>query len=83
MRGRIRNPKPEGRKKAEARNPKRLLAHPETRHFRAQEQADYGAQRYIALVAARRQIVSDFGLRPSFGHRVSVFGFVRLMLPEM
>jgi hypothetical protein len=73
--GEIRRPKPETRKKAEIRNPKRTLAILGTMCFRDQRLAGNRAWGHPIPEAAGGLLVSAFGFRPSFGFRVSVFGF--------
>ncbi len=74
-----RNPKSEGRKKAEVRRPKARRAYPGSHHFREQMGARYGPQEHSVPVDARQ--ASGFGLRFSAFFRVSVFG-LRICAPH-
>jgi hypothetical protein len=73
--GEIRSSNTETRKKAEIRNPKRTLAILGTMCFRDQRLAGNRARGHPVPEAAGGLLVSAFGCRPSFGFRVSVFGF--------
>jgi hypothetical protein len=71
----IRNPKPEARKKAEFRIPKWLAFIRGTRAFRGLGLAGAGAAGHTPATEPNAAVRSDFGFRPSFGFRISAFGF--------
>ena len=72
----IRNPKAEGRRKAEIRIPKGPDSTPGPRGLEDLKLVRRGALGPSAPIAAKGAMTSGFGLRISFGFRSSVFGFV-------
>jgi hypothetical protein len=77
----MKNPKAEGRRPKEGRNPKTekpLICRERTQ--RAQREVKNWLFR-CALCVPLRQLLSDFGIRPSFGLRPSAFGFSQNPLP--
>src|ERR1035437_4925279 len=74
----IRNPKAEGRKKAETRNPKRLSRGSGARPVLELKLVDQGTPGRSAARGPTWLVVSGFGVRASFGLRPSCFGFPRL-----
>jgi HEAT repeat protein len=72
----IRNPKPEIRRKSESRNPKPLLA-PQFLEWMASQPCSPPPAPPERPAPSRRDLPnSDFGFRPSFGFRISGFGFL-------
>jgi hypothetical protein len=76
-----RNPKAEDRKKAEPRSPKKLRTCLEARRFRKLWLAGKRLVGNSGIPLGRRVVLSRFGFRPSFGFRVSAFGFATLITP--
>jgi hypothetical protein len=77
-----RNPKAEGRKKAEFRRPNRLPADPGLRRFQKQKLKGQRTLGRLRPVAWWKRVLSAFGIRPSFGLRASGFGFGGLIPPK-
>jgi outer membrane protein len=74
--GQTQRSKSEAQRNPEVQSPKRPLAGPETRNIREQKLAGHSAPGHSAPVVRNGLVVSAFGLRTSFGFRVSGFGFL-------
>ena len=80
------NPKPEGRRPKEGRNPKseayelRSWSAAASKAFLGAELPSRGGPGRLASGQATWWLSSDFGFRPSFGLRPSSFGFQELCL---
>src|ERR1035437_1672055 len=74
-RGETRRPKAETREKAEGRNPKLLFAIAGADSLRRLRKAGQRVLGNPAPEGASWLQLSDFGIRPSFGLRISAFGF--------
>ena len=73
--GEIRNPNTEIRRKSEIRDPNSLQDGARSVFFQGQKFVGRTATGQAAALPNRRHWLSDFGLRISFGFRVSGFGF--------
>ncbi len=76
--GQTRRPKPEGRKKAETRNPKPTACSLRRRRNDPRRRGQPTPAGGSGACHLWRFASSDFGIRPSFGLRVSAFGFPAL-----